>query len=424
MGISATKEDLVIVVGAGASISCGIPSTEDLSELALGTIKSDRVRGLLVEALRGAYGQFNFELLLHALESLELFGSAPANSSLAYRPVISAFADILFRYRELADPAMLGVITRDVISTIHKRVGDLSLTTYTSSEQAEARTDQKRFVSQIADAYRLVVIDLNYDTLWDDVLVDWRDGFVKHSAGNTYATFDAETWMNALRGPEHLLMHLHGSASFSYPMGGMVKRSEFANLSEQLKYDDPMLAQMAFESSFYSGASVNGVSVTAFPIISGLSKTSKLAHNMRPFGHYQMTAANALLRIPRLLLIGYGGHDDYLNALIREHCRMHGDRRRDVVISLLPGAEVNRDTAKSRTLQWLAGQRGWNAIHNQAFAGSDKTLWFGGTLAFVPGGVEAGYRHVHEIVRHLASAGTVGESPVLDAVTARKRAVT
>jgi hypothetical protein len=56
---------------------------------------------------------------------------------------------------------------------------------------------------------------------------------------------------------------------------------------------------------------------------SGLRKTDKIT--VPPFGYYQYKFHDALIRSPRLLVIGYGGGDTYINSLVLQMRRIHGE---------------------------------------------------------------------------------------------------
>ena len=150
-----SENDLVIVVGAGASIPCGVPDTSELTRIAFEAVPSEELRRMLREPLRGAYGEANFELLLYALEALGQFVESTGTDSLAYRPVISAFADLLVRYQPLSGRKLLQDTLLGIVQSIHKRVGDDSAF-YQGRRYTSEINAQQRFVTQCAERFRLV----------------------------------------------------------------------------------------------------------------------------------------------------------------------------------------------------------------------------------------------------------------------------
>jgi len=97
------------------------------------------------------------------------------------------------------------------------------------------------------------------------------------------------------------------------------------------------------------------VSTALAPIISGLDKITKLAHEPEPFGHYYQAFVDSLLACNRLLVIGYGGRDPHVNAWIEQWKRMHGDDRRAVWITLLTRDAALGAPTEEMNLIWPLG---------------------------------------------------------------------
>jgi hypothetical protein len=373
---------------------------------------------MLREALRGVYGDVNFELLLYALEALGQFVESTGTDSIAYRPVISAFADLLVRYQPLANRQQVQSMLLDMVRSIHLRVGNDS-TLYQGHRFMPAIQAQQQFIMKCAARFRLIVIDLNYDTLFDQIPIDWYDGFEAVEPASSqygFGVFDPNKWMAAYESDRHLLIHLHGSARFSFASSDVMSR--LGSFREQVRYDDVSGAQAAFPTVYGSGG--DPPYVANLPIISGFGKVAKLANTMRPYGHYHLTAMRALFSTPRLLLIGYGGLDDHLNIWIEEHVAMHGSSRRAVAILTRSGAEVGPFDHKYNRLRTLAGTDGWRALNNFAFDNGDneKAVWFGGQLAFAPCGAPEAYGYSEPLLNFLDGAGKPVPFPITNCVDA------
>jgi hypothetical protein len=412
------RNDLILVVGAGASIPCGLPSTADLTKTAFEAVPSEDLRRMLREALRGVYGKVNFELLLYALEALAQFVESTGTESVAYRPVISAFADLLVRYQPLSNQHQVQTMLLDMVRSIHQRVGDDS-NIYLGHRCTPAVQAQQQFIAQCAARFRLIVIDLNYDTLFDQMPIDWYDGFEPVEPPPpqyTFGVFDPNKWIAAYESDRHLLIHLHGSAQFSFANAEVM--AHLGSFLEQVRYDDVAGAQAAFRTVYSSGG--DPPYVANLPIISGFGKVAKLANTMRPYGHYHLTAMRALFTTPRLLVIGYGGLDDHLNIWIEEHVAMHGSNRRAVAILTRTGAEVGPFDHKYHRLRTLAGADGWSALNDFAFdnGDSERAVWFGGQLAFAPCGAPEAYAYAEPLLDFLEDAGRPLASPITNCADA------
>jgi hypothetical protein len=378
---------------------------------------------MLREALRGVYGDVNFELLLYALEALGQFVESTGTDSIAYRPVISAFADLLVRYQPLSNRHQVQTMLLDMVRSIHQRVGNDS-SVYQGHRCMPAMQAQKQFILQCASRFRLIVIDLNYDTLLDQIPIGWYDGFEAVEPPpprHTFGVFDPNHWIDAYESDRHLLIHLHGSARFSFANSDVMTR--LGSFREQVRYDDVAGAQAAFGTVYGSGG--DPPYVANLPIISGFGKVAKLANTMRPYGHYHLTAMRALFSTPRLLLIGYGGLDDHLNIWIEEHAAMHGSNRRAVAILKRSGTEVGEYGPKHNRLRTLAGVDGWRALDTFAFDNGDNEIavWYGGQLALAPCGAPEAYAYSAPLLAFLEGAGRPIPSPITNSVDAVAAAI-
>lgn len=110
--------------------------------------------------------------------------------------------------------------------------------------------------------------------------------------------------------------------------------------------------------------------------------------------------SEALLSISRVLVIGYGGMDQYVNTWLREWARTHGEQRRLGWVTHIPGSDVGAERADIKLLKDLAGSDGlsnWNAYDR-----GDSFLTQG-TIALECSGFPVNRQRLEDIVRHLAS---------------------
>src|SRR5580700_3688061 len=107
-----TLPPLTILLGSGASVGFGFPDTDTITRTILNleqpTLRSSRppfattpTMLLLKRALLGSYDGINFEMVLHAIETLATLSKVEAATPDTLRPAFSAFCDISPRWEEL-----------------------------------------------------------------------------------------------------------------------------------------------------------------------------------------------------------------------------------------------------------------------------------------------------------------------------------
>jgi hypothetical protein len=425
------KQDLVVVLAAGASIPAGLPSTKEITDSVMrwdapaaqlnaipyvvppstkpqAFARVVPVVPAIEAALRGVYESVDFERILHALEQLELFVSSRAVGAIHddYRPVLTAFAGLDRRYAAVLEDANLIRDTRQwMIRHVFNYVG-MRADRSGRRDHIAARQSLEVLFTALARRFRLVVINLNYDDVIDTMPLPWFDGFVRPvESWSACKLFDVHRWLSEeRRAREHFLIHLHGSIRFGYaPNESTLQLSQF---SEPAHYDSYLQAAGTLEHRWSSSTLADGGVHDAFPIISGAQKAAKMIFNARPYGYYYRAAMTALIDSPRMLAIGYGGRDVHLNAWIEEHVRVHGDARKAVIINRIPGSEVGEETPLNKLLRELAGVKGWSSGHWRAYEGAEEDVQTLGPLMLLPRGIPLKKRHVADVVRHFAARKT------------------
>jgi hypothetical protein len=369
-----TKPKLTILLGAGSTMQLyskdrpgGMPSTIAVTER-LDRLEYPRAPGeavaiigpnaashlrvprhipivpFIFRALRGAFANVDFEMALHAFEQLAPFVATAESLPTAdqYRlPVISAFAELRRAYDILDNPLLLALARGAMIAEVHKAFSERSL--------PQQPLPLNNFVNALATEFQVAVFTLNYDDVVDRSRDDWLDGFSGRKEVSSQGAYweahgfnpkEFRCWRDATR---PLLVHLHGSIRFGY------LRKDVWPYKYLAKYSDPAEALRSIMPSLEDGRIV---STAPAPIISGLDKVAKLAHEPEPFGHYYQAFIDSLLGCDRLLVIGYGGRDAHVNAWIEEWQQMHGDGRRAVWISLLTIDEHRGAPSEVMELVW------------------------------------------------------------------------
>ena len=397
--MKAGKETLVVVVGAGASIKAGISSTEELTTLAKRVLPTIAVPGvpytltvessvkpaerhffqnnrypslsdILDQGLRADYGEhYDFERILHALEELETFVDArynPEGWQSPATPVLGSFAELMRRFDCLSDETVLRTARFDVLKAIHRRVGCDCEDLAKAHSAQNAREQLTRIFESLAQHYRLVVIDFNYDDLLDRMeKLGWHDGFSQYVPDKFCYLFDPADWASHVEdGETHLLMHLHGSVRYGYRPSTTL-RDATTRFAEPAWYERTDGAQESVAGRTVSGTTVDGDSADAAFIVSGYRKAGKMAYNARPYGYYYGTIMNVVPRARRLLMLGYGWRDTHVNTWLNEYVACQPERRTAVVTKRLGSQTLEHPESVGNAR--LAGPA-WGAFRSVGYA--------------------------------------------------------
>ena len=410
-------ETLVVVLGAGASIKAGVPSTSCLTRVcrdALPTFRSDGMtwtRGKLLppsltdsddfaltldkELTRyfkaaNSPRSYTFEDLLGLIEELlgYVFG----------KPLVTSVTHILPPDSILKNNLMLLSSLQNLLEAIHSSVGVASSSPVVQNSFAAAQI--RRILEALSKRYRLVVINFNYDNIADDANVEWHDGFV--DSYENALLFSPRAWENQIDNKDaHLLVHLHGSVRFGLkPTSALSVHGRF---DEPAKYETYAEAARTTTRSG-SSTTVDGKVYPASFIISGTNKGPKLGYNLRPYGYYQRALVELVPHASRLLVMGYGWGDDHVNLFLKELVSLSGDLK-SAVVGHRSGTEVNKNTPQNRYLMRLAGGSAWSRLENWAYCPvvepPTQTLWSDGHFMLLPCGFDLSIADEVALLNHL-----------------------
>lgn len=389
-----SRPSLIVIVGSGASCQAGVSDTRQLtavarkalSEIIVGS--SDRTTessvgthertldGIIDQALvAGGYDDYDFELLLHAIEELEPF--LDFNTTLSPRarlrlPLLRNFVALRSQYNSIKDQrSYLHIARSNVLSAIHAEVGTNVEHPDNPVKAQLAREQLARMFLGLADHYRLIVINFNYDDLLDRIDIGWRDGFTWTLPVGQVNMFDPASWLQSFQNNANLLMHVHGSVRFGYPPSSWPSQTRF---DEPTKYASLSDARTSIVGRITSGTQVDGKQFDAAYIVSGTQKAGKLVYNTRPYGYYYGAITACLPQADAVLILGYGWRDQHVNGWLSEFVNLHPDAKR-AVVTLRTGNDVGDNmTREYRALNGLFGSK-WSLIDNQILH-SDNTQHF------------------------------------------------
>ena len=278
----------ILLLGAGAMIPFGGPSTKELTEL----ITHDIFTYSALQILKNRYGNgVNFETLLSNLETLLEWKL----SDEYYKDVItsSVFLNPISNL-EMTSARKLQEIHYNAINKIIERVSTYSELKRLDENDCKIIRDLSDYLLGVADNSNTKVYSLNYDRLIPKLLKDKISLY--DGTNNSYFEYDIEKYVNH----NFTYFNLHGSIYMEYIHGGRVHLSE-----TPVDY-----------THRYSIPGGNYGEIKAFiPIIAGYSKTQRILSEPFNFGigvfMYDCNTCD------KLFIIGYSFADLYINNVIK-----------------------------------------------------------------------------------------------------------
>lgn len=353
------KPHLTVLVGAGASIPIGIPSTGALTELALEKLNEPDERFVdaaqhrqkltaLLGAARSYYGEqhFNFEHLFEVLESANALktGWKPGNAATVAEASLT-----------IARPALAETFDGDFISdctyVLTSTILDAIRTSSAAVRQHSTWATYSRFWRALAERFTLTVGTLNYDTSVEQALElgASHQGMSKVEDENVWR-LDVSHLTERRLG--HRLFHLHGGIHFGdREYGTDANRFAFEADFHELYWHESADAALQTAWGRSSPRSQGGRSLEGGRIVSGFNKPDKLI--VEPLASYYGEFGREIVRCPRLLVIGYGFNDLHVNALLGRLNRAHGSSRRIGVIDRIDPVWEHGSDARHHMLTML-----------------------------------------------------------------------
>lgn len=359
---------LTILLGAGSTISAGLPSTQEITKhlehLDTSTFGGcgspiqffTVLKKYLTEA--GKYKDPNFEVMLHALEELEPLLYVSSNSEMHdyYRPVLSAFIKGLDQHPVTSIGYLDNLrkfATFNIGSLIKQRV----------DESQTKGKELSELLLSLSERFTIRLFTLNYDDLVDRVNLPWCDGF--DDCSKFPSDFNPKRFLEESAGSDPLLVHLHGSIRFGFEQGLALTIK---------KYNNPGLAITTYQAPG-ADRNIQGKLISSGPIISGLNKLNQLLFRPSPYGYYFKRLIDNLLNNRHLLILGYGGWDTHINEWILQSAALHKDTARIVWITKLPQATNDGDVADLNVMRRIANYGPRHAfLNNEPFQHHQKTL--------------------------------------------------
>ncbi len=335
-----TDERVVVLMGAGSVIDGTGVNTQALTNRVIEATNDcgNLVRTICTE-FRNIYGtgnpgacrDINFEDIYNIVELLEGYRQ---NWPLAgYAPQERVFAQLRPAFESITDSEIFSV-QNAIISVINDEIYRYDAAGLNSARGLYFREFFARLDQTLP--CKLDVFNLNYDTWVEQSLLSYSDGFVVMPEQQDIMRFNIEEY---LKTKKHRVSHLHGQIYFGFPPISInVGRERNLNYEEPFdtlyKYKDYIKAKKIRETTVHSrDNNQNGNPIYKTNIITGMLKLDKLLRH--PLDLYFGELIHSLTTYNKLIVIGYGFFDLYINQLLFLFNSAHLNDRKIVLIDYI-----------------------------------------------------------------------------------------
>ncbi len=329
---------ITVLMGAGSMIEATGVSTKYLTNKVNNNCKKytinnvsnqsliDEIYNGLIKFFQYDSESISFEDIYHVLEIMPSFIKDKYGHK-GHTSPMKIIAEANQVYKDLKMENVYGC-ARELIDTINKEIHQYD-TTLNENRNAWFKNFFQGFETS---KVFIDVFNLNYDTWVEQSLVNYNDGFVPISDYPEMMRFDInKVWENQ---NINSVNHLHGQICFEYPS---FKNNDINRFTMQepmntiYKYTSFDAAQDIRRRTVRSGDHTqSGENLFKTNIVTGLMKTDKLLWN--PLNIYHMRLANCLMQSNKLIIIGYGFSDLYVNSLLDQFNNKHYKDRKVIII--------------------------------------------------------------------------------------------
>ncbi|WP_022768260.1 SIR2 family protein [Butyrivibrio sp. NC2007] len=352
---------ITVILGAGAMIEATGVSTWDISKRIFnkGTVSDDKegIVSLKRKICKKIYemqshnryeGKWNsskiadvvnFEEYFNVLELLYSY-ITNKNSTYVAKEYLSphlVFTDLNVEFENMANQNnkafdSLGYIVRMLLKEVVLEINEI-VYAY-NKEFASKGNKYKKFFNTIEKELncRFDIFNLNYDTWPQFALPNYNDGYVDEPGYESFMRFRPEVYLKD--DDRNRVSNLHGQIFFeepNYDPKDINRHAYDEPRSVLYKYKNFNEVQKYRKNIGRSGhLTQQREDLHPANIITGLMKADKLLQN--PFDVYQMELFNCLLHNRKLIIIGYGFGDYYLNSMLNTYLQVHLDDKKVLVI--------------------------------------------------------------------------------------------
>lgn len=311
------KNRALVLIGAGASLEFGAPSTSDLTNFIEKKILSDdRMRheagdhawSEIKHTLSGYFKHdadnikshqvVNFEHIYHCAHELLSTFEPTERTVNEFRPVLVPF---IKRHANLGDTTLRALVSR-IAEFIFAEMVEVC-------EHAKCLNTLTAFLAKLRQDHIVRIYTTNYDDFLLQAAPDLYTGFEPEPRCGA-KPFDRQKFWNAI--DQDCSFPLHGSVHLSFGL----PQAPDADLNALYWYDS---TDEALNNSSYSGSDdqrMDGGKTVRSAIITGLDKLAPLQR--QPFSYYYASMARDAMEAEIIFVIGCGLGDLHLNTWLGE----------------------------------------------------------------------------------------------------------
>ncbi len=310
------KRKLVMISGAGASMSFQYPSTQKFTNLIETALRSNpslssadiSLYDEIVNSLRSYLlnpGIFTFEDIYQAIQDLRTIQSIPTDPSAfdEFRPRVGATHTLKKQFLSFSD-----LQGRKLQNAYLDDLLDVFLSALSSVSGLQKLSDGLQYLEK---KFIVWSFTLNYDPFLDDVWNHFITGFIP---GNAPRSFKPNLLFSALKSYHSIHSHLHGSLKWGFPT------TPGTSVFDIHEFENPQDGVQNSKSRPSGRPAQKGEALLSSPVITGLDKTELVFRE--PFFTNFATFFSALDLCTDLLIAGYGFSDRHVNMGIQQ-CRRY-----------------------------------------------------------------------------------------------------
>lgn len=340
-----TDDRIVVLLGAGSVVEGSGVSTASLTKK---VIEATGSCGCLVRRICDEYNNLyntgrvsnrsdiNFEDIYNIVELLDGYGeNRPVRG---FAPQERVFVQLKQIFNEIQHTEIF--LAQDtIITTLNDEIHCYDAT--------RLQTEQGRYFRTFFAALdrelqcKLDVFNLNYDTWVEQSLPTYSDGFIDMPERHDIKRFNIDEYLNTNR---HRVSHLHGQIYFEFPPidlnhNRVIDLNFHEPFDTLYKYNDYEIAKRHREGTVHSrNNNQNGNPIYKTNIITGMLKLDKLLRH--PMDLYFGEFIHSLTTNNKIIVVGYGFMDLYINQLLFLFNSAHLKERKIVLIDYLPKNEL------------------------------------------------------------------------------------
>ncbi|WP_145915372.1 SIR2 family protein [Geobacter anodireducens] len=301
-----------MLLGAGASIEYGVPSTPQLTEQLEVKIlndcwvlhnKADETYKLIRNTLKSFLinpGGEHFEQIYHVIDELSQASYVVQTSAFdEFRYLIQPFIEI--KNNGILDSAKLTALGQRYLYYVYEIISKACDT------PAFSVAPFSNFLNNMTSAHTLRIYSLNYDDYVLQAKPDLYNGFEKRDNGK----FNKKEYFS--NSSISSVFQLHGSIRLGYPS---LRHHNNFEIGELAWFENREEALKHCEANSSGDRQMDGGEVKLSAVVTGLNKLARL--QSFPFNYYYSSLGHDLMESEYVIVAGYGMGDIHVNKWLKE----------------------------------------------------------------------------------------------------------